>query len=719
MEQLKYEVEDRTLAELLGVQNFTNEESAMLELVKNAYDAQAKCVILDFSNGNLVIIDNGVGMSDEDIRTHWMHVGKSNKGYFSALEYNGKQRVLAGSKGVGRFALARLGKSVIMYTKKENKNLVVWETDWEKSTIENNLSEKEKEFCEHGTRIEISSLRDRWTARKILNLTNYLSVTYNDDAMRIKIVPEPKQTVHYVFQNPVMGCTHVSMIHLVYDGKGTLTVHIDNDEFLDEAKQYCDDLNLHKYDFSVNIFHEFSGNNEFDLTDEELKTCLEQLGGFFAKFYFSLKSSTAADKENFLYKYGTLPSRLDYGIVLYRNAFSIASFEGRRDWLELNKRVRSSPAAATHPTGAWRVRANQISGYVMIDKIRNPELKDMTNRQGLEENVYYKLFIKILTTGISRFEEYRQHIIRKISKKNDKTLKSPTPVLETVLKKPESVHNLTKDQIRDLHNELDLIKKENTSAERQKREVEDRYHYDVRILNAFVTIGLKAAAIAHEANNDKNSIDQSYKLIVDALNEYGFWEELNSREKTKYVYRNVPLLLLRCKEINEKTSLFMKTMLEQIEKKKFQVSGVNVKEVLDNIAKEWMRDYATIKIKVLIDESLQVNYAADVFNTIFDNLILNSWQQNHTSKEDIVIEIRASMTNGMLNMSYSDNGVGLNDKYKNNPKRILEVHETSRTDGHGLGMWIVNNTISMTGGEVLEIDGCHGFSIKFCLGDGL
>lgn len=45
MERLKYIVEDSTIAELLGVQNFTNKESAILELVKNAYDAQANNVI--------------------------------------------------------------------------------------------------------------------------------------------------------------------------------------------------------------------------------------------------------------------------------------------------------------------------------------------------------------------------------------------------------------------------------------------------------------------------------------------------------------------------------------------------------------------------------------------------------------------------------------------------------------------------------------------------
>ena len=48
MEYLKYSIEDSTIAELLGVQNFSNDEAAVLELVKNAYDANALVVTLEF-----------------------------------------------------------------------------------------------------------------------------------------------------------------------------------------------------------------------------------------------------------------------------------------------------------------------------------------------------------------------------------------------------------------------------------------------------------------------------------------------------------------------------------------------------------------------------------------------------------------------------------------------------------------------------------------------
>lgn len=113
--------------------------------------------------------------------------------------------------------------------------------------------------------------------------------------MKINILPQQKQPVQYVFQNPIIGTTHVCTIHLVYDGRGHLIGHIQNDEFLDEAKQYRTDLDIHTFDYTVNIMDELSGSSEFDLTKMELKERLEELGAFEAEFYFSLKSSTAAE----------------------------------------------------------------------------------------------------------------------------------------------------------------------------------------------------------------------------------------------------------------------------------------------------------------------------------------------------------------------------------------------------------------------------------------
>jgi len=95
MEELKYIIEDSTIAELLGVQNFTNAESAILELVKNAYDAEVLNLTIKFNENQLIIEDDGIGMSAEDIKKYWMHIGKSEKKY-NIIDKNNKNRVLAG-----------------------------------------------------------------------------------------------------------------------------------------------------------------------------------------------------------------------------------------------------------------------------------------------------------------------------------------------------------------------------------------------------------------------------------------------------------------------------------------------------------------------------------------------------------------------------------------------------------------------------------------------
>ena len=95
MENLKYVVEDKTIAQLLGVQNFNNKESAVLELVKNAYDANAKNLIISITKNKIVFEDDGIGMNEESIRKNWMHVGRRDKDYSIGTGEN--TRVLAGS----------------------------------------------------------------------------------------------------------------------------------------------------------------------------------------------------------------------------------------------------------------------------------------------------------------------------------------------------------------------------------------------------------------------------------------------------------------------------------------------------------------------------------------------------------------------------------------------------------------------------------------------
>ncbi len=711
MEKLKYVIEDDKIAELFGVQNFTNKESAILELVKNAYDAGASNLNIKFDNDSINFIDDGCGMSYETLKSRWTKIGNSSKEY-EFLDENNQTRIYSGSKGIGRFALARLGAKIEMISKCENEQGVRWNTDWNDTTLEY------IDYNIKGTKTTIKLLRDKWLKATIVKLYDFLSKTYNDDKMNIFIhFAGEIFTISKVFKNPLLGFNCFSIINLKYDKETTaLTVNVKMDEFLDEAKVYCKDISLTEYNNTI-----FMKNEKFeniDVLDNELLKYLVELGSFEAELYFGFNPKNI-DKDLFLYKYSSLSSKYNSGVILYRNAFSISSYEGNRDWLELGKRSRKSPAAATHPSGSWRVRENQLSGKVCIDKKQNPFLKDLANRQGLDENEHYKLFIQIIQKGLAIFERYRQSIIRLINTKNEVNIEEKnTKIIDTILKNPSKIQKLNDEELGNLVSELDSLKQYKEKLIIEKTANEERYKYDVRILNSLSTQGLRASAIAHEMQTDRDTISTTTQYIITRLIELNLWEILDKPENKKYAYNNVPDLLTKNESVNKKILRFMDTMLMSIEKSQFKVKLLNIKECLETIKINWQIDYSWININIIIEEGIEFLTTKDILNVIFDNLILNSVQQND-SKNNLNIIIEVKKQGNKLLFKYSDNGKGLHEKYLSDPWKILDVHESTRENGHGLGMWIINNSLNMTGGDILDITGTCGFKIEFELGDKL
>jgi signal transduction histidine kinase len=289
-------------------------------------------------------------------------------------------------------------------------------------------------------------------------------------------------------------------------------------------------------------------------------------------------------------------------------------------------------------------------------------------------------------------------------------------VLDQVIKFPEKINQLSTDEVKELVDELQEIKKENRESKKQMDEVEKKYKYDIRLLNVLATSGLKATSIAHEMHNKRNSIDENVDYIVGALKRYEMWDIVNEPENTQFIHRNIPGLLEKNQRLNKKMIAFMDVMLSETEKEQFVPEMVEVEKLFEDIKHVWEKDYTWVNIKLDIIEGLIHKSAKDIFRVVFDNLILNSIQQN--DQENLLnIFIKITKKGKLVFISYSDDGKGLSPKYLDDPRRILEVHETSRRGGHGIGMWIVNNTINGSGGEILDIDGKNGFRINFCLGE--
>ena len=198
------------LKDIIGRELITEAHTAVFELVKNAYDANAARVDIIFQNvqspdaptsSRLLIVDDGNGMSYEDIRKKWLFVGYSkkkevdvDKGSFSGRAA-GKNRVMAGAKGIGRFSSDRLGSKLNLYTRTRSSSAVSRiQMDWKKFEID-----QDEEFesvkveydtldkfphvvtrnLQNGTILEIFPLTDVWDGVKLLKLKRYLQRLVN------------------------------------------------------------------------------------------------------------------------------------------------------------------------------------------------------------------------------------------------------------------------------------------------------------------------------------------------------------------------------------------------------------------------------------------------------------------------------------------------------------------------------------------------------------
>jgi HSP90 family molecular chaperone len=125
----------------LGQELISSEVVAVIELVKNAYDADATHVLIKFSgdltadNGCVEVIDNGHGMTLNVVERAWMEPATGFKRDQRVSPQ--KKRKLLGEKGVGRFAASRLAKELTLITKTKDEAKEVYALfDWEQFDAE-------------------------------------------------------------------------------------------------------------------------------------------------------------------------------------------------------------------------------------------------------------------------------------------------------------------------------------------------------------------------------------------------------------------------------------------------------------------------------------------------------------------------------------------------------------------------------------------------------
>lgn len=194
---------------ILGRDLITDSNIAVLELVKNSYDAYAKRVTITFDNDSLIISDDGKGMTENDIINKWLLLAYSaKKDNTEDSDYRNKiKRKYAGAKGIGRLSCDRLGSQLILTTKSVNDSHVIEMTiDWHEYELNpqlefdripvsyQTLDYTDKISTATGTVLQITGLHDSWTTEDILSLRKSLEKLINpfngaDDFEIMFIVP--------------------------------------------------------------------------------------------------------------------------------------------------------------------------------------------------------------------------------------------------------------------------------------------------------------------------------------------------------------------------------------------------------------------------------------------------------------------------------------------------------------------------------------------------
>ncbi len=365
------------LQRLIGRELVSTDDMALIELVKNSYDAAAETVIVTIQPqtekepGHIYLRDDGQGMHLDDFRRLFMMAGYSERDESGTVG----TRIPLGEKGIGRFAADRLGKSLTVITKRRDQDSsleveIDWEEFGDKTKKFNEVSARFREIhsaefskSEGGTLLKITRLRAAWDLRKI-------------DAVR-RSVSELIDPYHKPTQ---------FQIEVVVPHSTALTGPISQDKPVDP-------------DIEVDIRVTASGRirrklrrrgvNEGNSEDEVLPSVTaESLAGLTGKFLYWLKRPTR-----------DLTKGLTPGVRLYRDGFRVEPFGSPSgDWLGIAEK-RAKRAGHAH------VVPSRLLGFVEIFRRRHVSLRDTTSRQALIESDAARALVTILREQVAFLED--------------------------------------------------------------------------------------------------------------------------------------------------------------------------------------------------------------------------------------------------------------------------------------------------------------------------
>ncbi|MBB1644946.1 hypothetical protein A9970_13385 [Sphingobacterium sp. UME9] len=703
----RFYIDAKTLIHL-GRESIKDHTTALVELVKNSYDADSNNVdieIFNDSNGLIRVSDNGFGMTKEQLLNNWLRIGFSNK---RQSKVSGLGRRKTGEKGIGRISADRLGSKLELISKTVSDGIVGLRINWDDFDIEGkdlseidveviypsriDLPKKDNKISEAGTEIKITNLRQNWTQDNIENLFNELATLTSPfnavDDFGINLYSDLKSDFTREVKSKYFEAAEIDL-NVIYDG---------TDQVFYSIK---DKISKNELIETINITQFYS--------KKEL-SC----GPLEVRLLFFLREGASVIGTDFKLK--DLRNFLDnnYGVKIYRDNVAVKPYGFPKaqlgfDWLKIGEEKAKNPAGIGRGNN-YTVSPNQLVGAIFISRDNNSLLKDSAAREGLVENEQFDDMKEFVLAAKRLLETHRAKIYSSDDNSDkEKPQKNPVKEAEKIKNKLNTIKKdlaLLKENI---ENNNDTAKSESllqpivktineveiVSGDVEKT-ITDLLNWQ-RVLNGLATIGISSAVFGHETEGSITQFQGSTLTSIKFL------------KLSKPSIDRALIELEKARKASKKVAAWGAYALTRVQKEKRKARNISILDTIVKVADELRPAFTASSINLVVkgEQIYSKTYQMDI-ETILVNLLTNAYTATTLTSVDRKIIVSVQREDNPVPgyyFSVADTGPGIAKEFE---QRIFEpLYSTkskspnkSNSVGTGLGLTIIRSIVEELNGKL-------------------